>query len=209
MAIVLLILVSSPLIFPPNISEIPYSKTEEGGNYVLLGRFTFDNMSRIDRLFRTVTKYLANEYSKYFHAKIIDAIPDHHVHTLVVIAHGSNNGTHIFLQLNRSRYRHNYIDAVTPLNDMPADQVIYAGSCSIGIIRQLDHDTDHYAYSIKNELDTVDASLIYNLNGRLIDVNIRGWGQYFLDFIRAGMPWSQAEIQARNFVNNNTVPGSL
>jgi len=212
LAIVLIILVSLPVFFRQSqVNPIPISHVQKGGNYVLLGNFTYSKMTTMEKGIKAVIYNMAHQYSSYFDANIIGGIPDHRVHTLVILAHGGNNGTHIFLQLNNSRYtkfNSTFNVYASAMNDIPADRVIYI-SCSIGVIRQLDNDTKHYAYSLQNEPDTYNANVKEYSDGTIKAYDIHGFGQFFLDLIKTGMPWDQAELTARSMVNNMTRDGTF
>lgn len=160
----------------------------EYGNYVVIGK-TYGSIE--SSLFEEVARL----YSEYFNATIIQDIPDNLVENLIIIAHGTNDGSSIYFDLNNSRSLKD-----NRFVEIEAENAIYM-SCSIGIIRQVDSDTNHFAYSIINETDVYSGSYRETEDGILIDWNIEGWSVYFLELIKTGMDWFEAEILARDMVN--------
>lgn len=122
----------------------------------------------------------------------------------------ANNGSHIWLQLNNSITWINstHYTLANPYNDIPAERVIYV-SCSVGRIRAIDLDTKHYAYSITDELEEYGGKVWELPNGEYEVEEIYGWAVFFLDFIKAGMDWDQAEIEARRITNEMKANGTI
>lgn len=130
------------------------------------------------------------DYQDYFNAEILNDFPIKKVDLLIVFAHGSTDNSSISLQLK---------DGVATFTDINANRVIWI-SCSVGIIDNIDQDTKHYSYSVSNELD------VYNFEFKIKDqifteVQVTGWATYFLNLIKNGIDWDEAEIQARNMTN--------
>lgn len=130
------------------------------------------------------------DYQDYFNAQILNDFPIKKIDLLIVFAHGSNDNSSISILLK---------DRVATFTDINANRVIWI-SCSVGIIDNIDQDTKHYSYSVSNELD------VYNFEFKIKDqifteVQVTGWATYFLNLIKNGIDWDEAEIQARNMTN--------
>lgn len=148
--------------------------------------------------FPNVTSSLVLDYQDYFDVQIINDLPKKHLNLLIIFAHGRNDVDSVSIELKHK---------TLTLTEIDANRVIWI-ACSIGIIDSLDLDTKHYSYSLSNENDTYYFKFtkitVFDSGIGITheDVEIIGWASFFLDLIKSGMNWDDAEIIARNMTND-------
>ena len=142
-------------------------------------------------------KYLNNSisaYQDYFDASFVDDLPNTKVNTLIIFAHGHSTDDSIQLRLKNGDIS---------ISDLKAKRVIFI-ACSIGVIRNIDLDTEHFSYSQRQEHTPIIYQFKQNISDSVQEeiINVWAWNIYFLDYIKNGYDWQIAEKLARNDLDN-------